>query len=85
MPSLDPALPLEIRTWNSEWGCALFSVHVATVSLGVPGMLGAMLAITSIFGMATYTVSKRLREPGIRTALGASQWKCSEPISATAT
>ena len=45
------------------------------MSLGVLGLLGAMLAITGIFGMASYTVSKRLREFGIRIALGASQRK----------
>jgi predicted permease len=73
MRSLDPALPLDIRTWNSELDSALFAARVATVSLGVLGMLGAMLAITGIFGMAAYTVSKRLRELGIRIALGASQ------------
>jgi predicted permease len=73
MRKLDPALPLEIRTWDSELASALFPAHVATVSLGVLGLLGAMLAITGIFGMAAYTVSKRLREIGIRIALGASQ------------
>jgi predicted permease len=73
--SLDPALPLEIRTWNSELDSALFAARVATVSLGVLGLLGAMLAITGIFGMAAYTVSKRLRELGIRIALGADQRK----------
>jgi predicted permease len=75
MRSLDPGLPLEIRTWNSELDSALFAARVATVSLGVLGLLGAMLAITGIFGMAAYTVSKRLRELGIRIALGADQRK----------
>jgi predicted permease len=75
MRSLDPALPLDIRTWNSELDSALFASRVATVALGVLGLLGAMLAITGIFGMAAYTVSKRLREFGIRIALGANQRK----------
>lgn len=71
--ALDPALPLDILTWDSELGSALFAARVATVALGVLGLLGATLAITGIFGMASYTVSKRLRELGIRIALGASQ------------
>jgi predicted permease len=75
MRNLDPALPLEIRTWDRELDAALFAARVATVSLGVLGLLGAMLAITGIFGMASYTVSKRLREFGIRIALGADQRK----------
>jgi ABC-type antimicrobial peptide transport system permease subunit len=73
MHALDPGLPLEIKTWNTELGSALFAARVATVSLGVMGLLGAMLAITGMFGMASYVVTKRLREFGIRVALGANQ------------
>ena len=43
------------------------------MSLGVLGMMGAMLSITGIFGMAAYSVSKRLKELGIRMALGAQR------------
>ncbi len=71
--SLDSSLPIKISTWNSEMNGALFAARVATVSLGVLGLLGAMLAVTGVFGMASYAVSKRLRELGIRVALGASQ------------
>ncbi|HTB97545.1 MAG TPA: ABC transporter permease [Terracidiphilus sp.] len=68
---LDEALPLSIMTWNSELTGALFAPRAATVSLGVLGMLGALLAATGIFGLASYSVGKRLREMGIRIALGA--------------
>ena len=51
----------------------MFPSRMATVSLGVLGMMGAMLSITGIFGMAAYSVSKRLRELGIRVALGAQR------------
>ena len=51
----------------------MFPSRMATVSLGVLGIMGAMLSITGIFGMAAYSVSKRLRELGIRVALGAQR------------
>ncbi len=69
--ALDPGLPFAVKTWNREMSSALFAARVATVALGVLGLLGAMLAVTGLFGMASYTVSKRLRELGIRMALGA--------------
>ena len=72
---LDPGLPITVRTWNEEMSTAMFAPRVATVALGVLGLLGAMLAVTGIFGMASYTVSKRLRDIGIRVALGAKRQK----------
>jgi predicted permease len=72
---LDAGLPFYVRTWNEELnsGTALFGSRMATVSLGVLGVMGAMLSVTGIFGMAAYSVSKRLRELGIRMALGAQR------------
>lgn len=70
---IDSSLPIEIRTWNAQMSSALFAAHVATAALGVLGLLGAMLAATGIFGMASYTVSRRMRELGIRVALGAGR------------
>jgi predicted permease len=70
---IDSALPLAVTTWNQQLDSALFPARLATVALGALGMLGAMLAVTGIFGMASYVVSKRLRELGIRVALGANK------------
>jgi len=71
LQDLDAGLPFTIGPWTMD--AALFAPHVATVSLGVMGVMGAMLAVTGIFGMAAYSVSKRLRELGIRIALGAQR------------
>jgi predicted permease len=71
---LDAGLPIDLTTWSQELNdAALFASRMATVSLGVMGVMGAMLSITGIFGMAAYSVSKRLRELGIRIALGAQR------------
>lgn len=70
---LDPGLPFTISTWSKELDTALFAARAASLALGVLGGLGAMLAVTGIFGMAAYSVSKRLRELGIRIALGAQR------------
>jgi len=70
---LDSGLPAFLQTWDEEMRGALFASRIATASLGVLGIMGAMLSITGIFGMAAYSVSRRLRELGIRIALGAQR------------
>jgi predicted permease len=70
---IDPGVVLTVRPWSEELGGTLFPSRMATVSLGVLGVMGAMLSITGIFGMAAYSVSKRLKELGIRVALGAQR------------
>ena len=68
---LDSGLPCFIQTWSEEMNGAFFASRMATLSLGVLGLMGAILSITGIFGMAAYSVSRRLKELGIRMALGA--------------
>ena len=43
---LDAGLPFSVKTWDQEMSSALFAARVATVALGVLGLLGAMLAVT---------------------------------------
>jgi predicted permease len=71
LAGIDSSLPFTIEPWTTGLALSLFPARVATAALGVMGLLAAMLAITGVFGMAAYSVSKRLRELGIRVALGA--------------
>ena len=73
MRKLDRELPLDMRRWDQELELSLFGSRMATLSLGVLGAMGAMLSITGTFGIAAYSVSKRLKELGIRMALGAQR------------
>jgi hypothetical protein len=70
---LDAALPAFVVTWEQDLEGAMFASRVATVALGVMGLMGALLAVTGVFGMAAYSVSRRVRELGIRMALGAQR------------
>jgi ABC-type antimicrobial peptide transport system permease subunit len=60
-----------LSPWNAQLGLSFFPIQVATVALGLFGAFGLLLSIAGTFGLASYTVSKRLRELSIRVALGA--------------
>ncbi len=69
---LDRAVPIrELSPWNTQLALSFFPSQVATVALGLFGAFGLLLSIAGTFGLASYTVSKRLRELSIRVALGA--------------
>lgn len=71
LTGIDSSLPFTLEAWSQALALALFPARIATAVLTVMGFLAAMLAVTGVFGMAAYSVSKRLRELGIRVALGA--------------
>ncbi len=71
LANIDPNLPFTIHSWPDALALVLFPARAATASLGVMGLLAAMLAVTGVFGMAAYSVSKRMKELGIRIAVGA--------------
>ena len=66
-----PNVPITLQSWPDSLASELLPARAATVALGVMGVLAAMLAVTGIFGMAAYSVSRRMKELGIRVALGA--------------
>ena len=71
LTGVDAGMPFTLRAWPDALDLVLFPARVATAALGVMGLLATLLAVTGVFGMSAYTVSKRLRELGIRVALGA--------------
>ena len=72
LQDLDAAIPiLTSGEWRSLLAMSFFPAQVATVALGLFGAFGLLLSITGTFGLASYTVSKRIRELSIRVALGA--------------
>ncbi len=71
LSGIEPNLPMAVESWPDALADELFPARAATVALGVMGLLAAMLAVTGIFGMAAYSVSRRKKELGIRVALGA--------------
>jgi len=71
LTGIDAGLPLTIETWPEALTLVLFPARIAAAILAVLGCLAAMLAVTGVFGLAAYSVSRRLRELGIRVALGA--------------
>jgi ABC-type antimicrobial peptide transport system permease subunit len=73
LSSIEPDLPIRVQSWPDALADEFFSARAATVGLGIMGLLAAMLAVTGIFGMAAYSVSRRMRELGIRMALGAGK------------
>lgn len=70
---LDSGLPYDMRTWEQTMNGALFPPRIATAALGVLGVMGAVLSLTGVFGVAAYSVSKRKKDLGIRMALGAQR------------
>jgi len=71
LTGLEPNAQITVQSWPDAIADTFFPARAAAVALGVMGLLAAMLAVTGIFGMASYNVSRRMKELGIRVALGA--------------
>jgi predicted permease len=71
LTGLEPDAQVAVASWPDAIADTFFPARAAAVVLGVMGLLAAMLAVTGIFGMAAYNMSRRMKELGIRVALGA--------------
>jgi predicted permease len=68
---VDANIPITVTSWEDEVDRSMVMARAAMAVLSILGMLAAMLAVTGVFGMASYSVAKRMKEQGIRIALGA--------------
>jgi predicted permease len=71
---LDAAMPIyNVTTMEQTIDTAVFTERILAVLSAAFGLLATLLAALGLYGLMSYTVSRRTREIGIRIALGAER------------
>jgi predicted permease len=69
----DPNLLVSIKSIEENVRLALSPVRIAAAAAAALGLMGLVLACSGLYGVVAFSVSRRLREIGIRVALGANR------------
>ena len=74
LKKLDPHLPLyNIKTLTAEIDESLVQERLVTWLSSAFGVLASLLTALGLYGVLTFSVARRMREIGIRVALGAQR------------
>jgi predicted permease len=69
---VDARVPVRVRPLRSVMSVALFPAQVAAIALASLGLVGWGLTVAGLYGLVSYSLSRRIPEIGVRVALGAS-------------